>query len=83
MSSRQVSEQICLKVPGLVVIIPRWVGGEERERGKNQDKKTFLEGILYCDYSGVYFMNSLDSRGVFVSNLSAVNNMPFNKARRS
>lgn len=58
-------------------------GERERERRKNQDKKTFLAGILYCDYSGYYFMNSLDSRSVFISNLSVVNNMPFNKARRN
>ena len=80
MSSRQVSKQICLKVPGLVVI--SWGGREERERGKNQDKKTCLAGILHCDYSGFYCMNSQDSRSVFTSSLSVVNNMPFNKARR-
>lgn len=56
MSPCQVSKQICLKVPGLGVISPRW-GEKETEKGgkKNQDKKTFPAGILYCDYFVVLF----------------------------
>lgn len=75
MSSRQVSKQICLKAPGLVVISAR-CGGEggsverERERGKIKIRKPFVQE--YC--IAFYFMNSLDSCGMFFSNLSAVNN---------
>lgn len=50
MSSRQVCKQICLKVPGLVVISPRqgWGdGGAERDNGeKIKIRKPFLQE--YC-----------------------------------
>lgn len=50
MSSCQGCKQICLKVPGLVVISPRWGwgdGGAERDNGeKIKTRKPFLQE--YC-----------------------------------